>query len=79
MSPRAHRTTAPTRTASTGTARSSRAHLVLVVGGDVDERGGAARAASMARHPAGSRATVVSEQRAASIARHPAGGAGLQR
>ena len=75
MTPRPHLTTAPTRGVGTVTARSSRAPLALVAGRDVDDREAAARAASMARHPASNRARVAAEARAASMARHPAGSA----
>ncbi len=75
MTPRLHLTIAPTGTGHTVPARTSRPRLTLVGGRRVDECEAAARAASMARHPAGNRARVASEQRAAALARHPAGGA----
>jgi hypothetical protein len=75
MPPRLHLTTAPHRDAAVGAGRTQRTPLRLVGGREVDEREAAARAASMARHPAGNRASLAAEQRAASLARHPAGGA----
>jgi hypothetical protein len=74
MPPRPHLTTAASRGVAAVTPRSPRARLTLVADRDLDDREAAARAASMARHPAGNRARALAEQRAASMAHHPAGG-----
>ena len=71
MSTSTHLAASGTSTASTTPTPQSRPRLALVGARDSDDREAAARAASMARHPAGKRARVTADPRATSMARHP--------